>query len=153
MTENADEIRLPLLEAYAENAYTEMYDVANPSGVAACYSEAKEAIYTAIGLARELGKDGVWVERAGVRDWVRPGISVFKNTFSSKVGKLPMYGLRDGEHVPVLCIHPIEKAGLLREQAGLLASHIIDHRAISIHWPSTFRVNSIEGLAAFFQQA
>jgi len=56
MTENTDEERLRLLEAYAENAYSEMYDAGNPSGAMACYSEAKEALYTAIGLAKELGK-------------------------------------------------------------------------------------------------
>jgi hypothetical protein len=57
MSENADEERLRSLEAYAEKAYSEMYDAGNPSGAMAFYSDAKEALYTAIGLARELGKD------------------------------------------------------------------------------------------------
>jgi hypothetical protein len=66
MTENADEERLRLLEAYAENAYSEMYDAGNLSGATACYGEAKEALHTAIGLARELGLDEV-AERMSTR--------------------------------------------------------------------------------------
>jgi hypothetical protein len=66
MAEEADVERLRLLEAYAENAYSEMYDAGNPSGAMACYSEAKEALYTAIGLAKELGNHGV-AERLSAR--------------------------------------------------------------------------------------
>jgi hypothetical protein len=53
---DADEERLRMLEADAENAYLEMYDAGNPSGAMACYSEAKESLNTAIELARKLGK-------------------------------------------------------------------------------------------------
>ena len=66
MAEETDEDRLRLLEAYAENAYSEMYDAGNPSGAAACYSDAKEALYTAIGLAKKLGKDDL-AERLSAR--------------------------------------------------------------------------------------
>jgi hypothetical protein len=33
-----------------------MYDAHDPGGAAVCYSDAKEALYDAIGLARRLGK-------------------------------------------------------------------------------------------------
>jgi hypothetical protein len=61
-----DEERLRFLEAYAERAYSDMYDAGNPSGATACYSEAKESLYTAIGIARALGKDDA-VERLSAR--------------------------------------------------------------------------------------
>jgi hypothetical protein len=44
------------LEAQAEAAYTRMYDAHDASEAAARYSDAKEALYDAIGLARRLGK-------------------------------------------------------------------------------------------------
>jgi hypothetical protein len=49
------EARLCWLEAQAEDAYTRMYD-AGFRGAAVCYSDAKEFLYDAIGLARRLGK-------------------------------------------------------------------------------------------------
>jgi hypothetical protein len=49
-----DQERLDELEAQAELAYAEMYD--NPTAAAARYSDAKEALYDAIGLAQRLGK-------------------------------------------------------------------------------------------------
>ena len=48
-----DDPRLKKLEAIAEAAYSEMYDSSYPTGR---YSEAKEAFYDAISLARELGR-------------------------------------------------------------------------------------------------
>jgi hypothetical protein len=49
-----DEIHLRHLEAFAEAAYDKMYDAGSPSGAAALYSDAKEALADAIGLARRL---------------------------------------------------------------------------------------------------
>jgi hypothetical protein len=46
--------RLRRLEAFAEDAYDRMYDAGNPSGATALYSDAKEALYEAIGLAKRL---------------------------------------------------------------------------------------------------
>ena len=48
--------RLALLEQQAEKAYDEMYEARSPSHAAACYSDVKEALYAAIGLARALGE-------------------------------------------------------------------------------------------------
>jgi gluconate kinase len=50
-----DDERLRWLEAQAEEAYDRMYD-AGFRGATACYSDAKEFLYDAIGLARQLGK-------------------------------------------------------------------------------------------------
>jgi hypothetical protein len=49
-----DEIHLRHLEAFAEAAYDKMYDAGSPSGATALYSDAKEALADAIGLARRL---------------------------------------------------------------------------------------------------
>jgi hypothetical protein len=46
--------RLRWLEAQAEEAYDRMYD-AGYSGATGCYSDAKEFLYDAIGLANRLG--------------------------------------------------------------------------------------------------
>jgi hypothetical protein len=51
-----DADRLQDLEALAEAAYDKMYDAHDPGRAAVCYSDAKEALYDAIGLARRLGK-------------------------------------------------------------------------------------------------
>lgn len=45
------------LEALAEKAYDQMYDATSSSDATARYSDAKEALYDAIGLARRLGRD------------------------------------------------------------------------------------------------
>jgi hypothetical protein len=45
------------LKAMGEKAYDEMYEAHSSSGATACYSDAKEAYYDAIGLARRLGLD------------------------------------------------------------------------------------------------
>jgi hypothetical protein len=54
-----DEERLAWFEAQAEAAYDKMYDARHGSNAAALYSDAKEALYEAIGLARRLGQDAV----------------------------------------------------------------------------------------------
>jgi hypothetical protein len=46
--------RMVYFEQQAEEAYTKMYDATSRSDVAARYSDAKEALCTAIGLAEEL---------------------------------------------------------------------------------------------------
>ena len=51
-----DEGRLHWFEAQAEASYGVMYDSTNSTDAAARYSDAKEALYDAIGLARRLGK-------------------------------------------------------------------------------------------------
>jgi len=51
-----DEAHLRHLEEFAEAAYDKMYDAGSPSGANAFYSDAKEALADAIGLARRLGR-------------------------------------------------------------------------------------------------
>ncbi|MGA9062120.1 MAG: hypothetical protein WB341_10690 [Terracidiphilus sp.] len=43
------------LKALGEKAYDDMYEAHSSSGATACYSDAKECYYDAIGLARRLG--------------------------------------------------------------------------------------------------
>ena len=50
----ADLELLACLEQQAEHAYSEMYEAHSPSHAAACYSEAKEALYGAITIAQQL---------------------------------------------------------------------------------------------------
>ena len=45
---------LACLKQQAEHAYSEMYEAHSPSHAAACYSEAKEALYSAITIAQQL---------------------------------------------------------------------------------------------------
>jgi hypothetical protein len=52
-----DAERLAWLEAQAEAAYDKMYDAGNPSDATALYSDAKEALHCAIGLANGLGQE------------------------------------------------------------------------------------------------
>ena len=47
--------QLERLKAMGEKAYDDMYEVHFPSDATACYSDAKECFYDAIGLARRLG--------------------------------------------------------------------------------------------------
>jgi hypothetical protein len=54
-----DEQRLAGLEAQAEAAYDKMYDATNGTEAAARYSDAKEALSDAIGLAHRLGQGAV----------------------------------------------------------------------------------------------
>ncbi len=49
--------RLAFFEGQAEEAYTRMYDASSPSNAGVCYSDAKEALYSAIGIARELADE------------------------------------------------------------------------------------------------
>ena len=49
--------QLEHLKALGEKAYDDMYEAHSPSGATACYSDAKECYYDAIGLARRLGLD------------------------------------------------------------------------------------------------
>ena len=46
---------LEYLKAMGEKAYDDMYEAHSPSGATACYSDAKECYYDAIGLANRLG--------------------------------------------------------------------------------------------------
>jgi hypothetical protein len=55
-TPMTDEQRLVWFEAQAEQAYDKMYDATNSTDAAARYSDAKEALHDAIGLARRLGQ-------------------------------------------------------------------------------------------------
>ena len=43
------------LKAMGEKAYDDMYEAHSSSGATACYSDAKECFYDAIGLANRLG--------------------------------------------------------------------------------------------------
>ncbi|MDR3753101.1 MAG: hypothetical protein P4K93_05165 [Terracidiphilus sp.] len=55
-TESAAQLdQLQHLKAMGEKAYDDMYDAYPPGSAAACYSDAKECYYDAIGLARRLG--------------------------------------------------------------------------------------------------
>ncbi len=51
---SSDEERLRQLEALAEKYYDEMYETRSPSGA---YSDAKECLYDAINLARQIGRE------------------------------------------------------------------------------------------------
>jgi hypothetical protein len=48
---------LAFLEQQAEEAYDAMYEAHSPPHAAACYSDAKEALYSAITIAHELRAD------------------------------------------------------------------------------------------------
>jgi uncharacterized membrane protein len=56
-TEREEQLaRLEALKKFAEEAYDDMYEKAHsPSAATAYYSDAKEALHTAISIARELG--------------------------------------------------------------------------------------------------
>jgi hypothetical protein len=49
-----DREQMAFFERQAEEAYSRMYDATSPSDASARYSDAKEALYRAIGLARQL---------------------------------------------------------------------------------------------------
>jgi len=66
MMPSSDQQRLNELEAQAEKAYARMYDCTNPTAAAARYSDAKEALHDAIGLAQRMGKADV-VSRLNTR--------------------------------------------------------------------------------------
>jgi hypothetical protein len=54
-----DAQRLAWFESQAEAAYDKMYDAASSTEAAARYSDAKESLRDAIGLARRLRQDAV----------------------------------------------------------------------------------------------
>lgn len=55
-TEREEQLkRLEHLKAMGEKAYDDLYEAHSSSGATACYSDAKECYYDAIGLARQLG--------------------------------------------------------------------------------------------------
>jgi hypothetical protein len=83
MTESpleGEDARLQWLEAKAEEAYSRMYDAQFGTPAAACYSDAKEFLYEAIGLAQRLGKpaeaDRLSLRLAHIK-------AVFRSQFSS----------------------------------------------------------------------
>ena len=47
--------QLAHLKAMGEKAYDDMYEAHSPTSATACYSDAKECFYDAIGLANRLG--------------------------------------------------------------------------------------------------
>ena len=70
---------LAALEAQAEEAYAAMYDAADFSTATARYSDAKEALYTAIGLARGLGELDLALRLGGRLDHIK---AVFRSQFA-----------------------------------------------------------------------
>jgi len=52
-----DRERLAFFERQAEEAYGRMYDAVSASDVAARYSDAKEALYSAISIAQRLADE------------------------------------------------------------------------------------------------
>jgi hypothetical protein len=52
-----DRERMAFFERQAEDAYGRMYDAHSPSDATARYSDAKEALYSAIGIARGLSDE------------------------------------------------------------------------------------------------
>lgn len=69
--------RLQELEAIAEAAYDKMYDSFPPTG---CYSDAKEALYSAIELAERLGRKN---DAERLRKRLQHIKDVFRHQFSS----------------------------------------------------------------------
>jgi len=49
-----DREQMAFFERQAEEAYSRMYDATSPSDATARYSDAKEALHSAIGIARRL---------------------------------------------------------------------------------------------------
>jgi hypothetical protein len=52
-----DRERMVFFEQQAEDALSRMYDAHSPSDATARYSDAKEALYSAIGIARQLADE------------------------------------------------------------------------------------------------
>jgi hypothetical protein len=76
-SDQPDNLQLQEFEALAESAYDGMYDSRSPTG---CYSRAKEALYSAIELADQLGRKKD-VERLQKR--LQHIKDVFRHQFSS----------------------------------------------------------------------
>jgi hypothetical protein len=64
--QTSETARLAWLEAQAETAYDQMYDARDSTNAAARYSDAKEALYAAICLARSIGEQAT-VQRLEAR--------------------------------------------------------------------------------------
>jgi hypothetical protein len=73
-----DEQRLAWFAAQAEAAYDKMYDASNSTDAAALYSDAKEALHDAIGLARHLGRTAVATRLEARLDYIK---AVFRAQF------------------------------------------------------------------------
>ncbi len=71
--------RLRWHEAQAEEAYGKMYDAMSSTEAAARYSDAKEALYTAIGIAERLGLAETKTRLEARLDHIK---SVFRSQFS-----------------------------------------------------------------------
>ena len=71
--------RLALLERQAEQAYDAMYEAHSPSHAAACYSDAKEALYGAITIAEELRAEDI---RKRLEDRLAHIKAVFRSQFT-----------------------------------------------------------------------
>jgi hypothetical protein len=67
------------LEAQAEKSYSDMYEAHSLSAATAHYSDAKEYLYDAIGLARGLGKHA---EEKRLSDRLAHIQAVFRSQFS-----------------------------------------------------------------------
>ena len=74
-----DSERIAFFERQAEQAYSEMYDATSPSDAAARYSDAKEALYSAIGLAKSLKQDETAQRLEARRAEIK---AVFRSQFS-----------------------------------------------------------------------
>jgi hypothetical protein len=75
-----DADRLQNLEAQAETAYTDMYDARDATEAAARYSDAKEALFDAIGLARRLGMADVAAQLEARLNHIK---AVFRSQFGT----------------------------------------------------------------------
>ncbi len=73
-----DEQRLAWFEAQAEAAYDKMYDASSSTEAAARYSDTKEALHDAIGLARRLGQTTVATRLEARLDHIK---AVFRSQF------------------------------------------------------------------------
>ena len=71
--------RMEFFERQGEEAYGRMYDATSPSDATARYSDAKEAFYSAIGIARQL-EDATSAERLEAR--LAAIKAVFRSQFS-----------------------------------------------------------------------
>lgn len=74
-----DRAQLAHLERMAEVAYDRMYEVHSHSDATAAYSDAKEALYDAIGLAQRLGLDA---EAERLSDRLAHIKAVFRSQFT-----------------------------------------------------------------------
>jgi len=71
--------QLEHLKAMGEKAYDDLYEAHTSSDATACYSDAKESFYEAIGLARRLGLD---VEAEALSQRLAHIKAVFRSQFA-----------------------------------------------------------------------